>query len=221
MFTGIVEGLGTITGIRPAGSGRRLSLVADFVLNQTKIGDSIAVSGACLTVVSISEKQLDADVSAETLQKTILGRIKIGERINIERALRLSDRLGGHLVTGHVDGIGTIAGRNSDGNSISMTINIPQVLSRYIIAKGSVAVDGVSLTVSNCFENSFDLSIIPHTAQVTTIGLRKIGDTVNIETDMIGKYVERFISPAAPIGKNSSAKASQIDLNFLEKTGFF
>ncbi len=221
MFTGIVEGLGTITGIRPAGSGSRLSLVADFVLNQTKIGDSIAVSGACLTVVSISEKRFDADVSAETLQKTILGRTKIGERINIERALRLSDRLDGHLVTGHVDGIGAIAGRNSDGNAISMTINIPQVLSRYIIAKGSVAVDGVSLTVSNCFENSFDVNIIPHTTQVTTIGLRKIGDTVNIETDMIGKYVERFISPAATIEKNSSAKASHIDLNFLEKTGFF
>lgn len=221
MFTGIVEGLGTITGTRPVGSGRRLSLVADFALNQTKIGDSIAVSGTCLTVVSISEKRFDADVSAETLQKTILGRTKIGERINIERALRLSDRLDGHLVTGHVDGIGAIAGRNSDGSAISMTINISPVLSRYIIAKGSVAVDGVSLTVNNCFENSFDLSIIPHTARVTTLGLRKTGDTVNIETDMIGKYVERFVSPAAPIGENSSAKASRIDLNFLEKTGFF
>ncbi len=221
MFTGIIEGLGTITGIRPAGSGSRLSLVADFALNQTKIGDSIAVNGACLTVVSISEKRFDADVSAETLQKTILGRIKIGERINIERALRLSDRLDGHLVTGHVDGIGAIAARNFDGNAISMTINISPVLSRYIIAKGSVAMDGVSLTVNNCFENSFDLSIIPHTARVTTLGLKKTGDTVNIETDMIGKYVERFISPAAPIGKNSSGKASHIDLNFLEKTGFF
>jgi riboflavin synthase len=221
MFTGIVEGFGTITGIRPTGSGRRLSFAADFVLNQTKIGDSISVSGACLTVVSISGMRFDADVSAESIQKTTLGRAKIGKRINIERALRLSDRLDGHLVTGHVDGIGTIADRNSDGSTIRLTINIPEGLSRYIIAKGSVAVDGVSLTVNNCFKNRFDLSIIPHTAQETTLGRRKPGDAVNIETDMIGKYVERFISPATVVEENSRAKASHIDLNFLEKTGFF
>lgn len=221
MFTGIVEGIGTITGIRSAGAGKRFSFTADFALYQTRIGDSISVSGACLTAIPVSEKRFDADVSAETLQKTTLGKARIGHRVNLERALRLSDRLGGHLVTGHVDGIGTIADKRSDGHALRLSIQAPVDLLRYIIAKGSVAVDGVSLTVNSCFENRFDVSIIPHTAGVTTIGLRKTGDPINVETDMIGKYVQRLISTPKALPEDNAGKASQIDLKFLEKVGFF
>ncbi len=221
MFTGIVEGIGTITGIRPAGAGSRVSVSADFALDQTRIGESISVSGACLTAISVSKSRFDADVSAETLQKTTLGHAKVGRRVNLERALRLSDRLGGHLVTGHVDGVGTVAEKISDGHALRLTIRVTSDLLRYIVAKGSIAVDGVSLTVNGCLENSFDVSVIPHTAGVTTIGLKNAGDPVNVETDMIGKYVHRLISaPPASAGDNSG-NTSKIDLNFLNKAGFY
>ena len=185
MFTGIIEGFGTIREIRPEGQGKRMTVDADFFLEQTKIGDSISVSGACLTVVMIDDKRFTVDVSPETLAKTTFGSAKIGDRVNLERALRLSDRIDGHLVSGHIDGIGTVTLKQNIGNAIIVSFKVPEFISHYMIQKGSVAVDGISLTINNCGNDSFDISIIPHTAKLTTIGFKKAGDLVNIETDMI------------------------------------
>jgi len=217
MFTGIIEGLGTITELRQSGQGKRLALEADFVLDHTKIGDSISVSGACLTVVAIEGKCFKVDVSPETLARTTFGRSKIGDRVNLERALRLSGRIDGHLVSGHIDGMGTIKHKKNTGNAVIVTIGVPESLSRYMIKKGSVAVDGISLTINNCGRDSFDVSIIPHTAKLTTIGFNKVGDLVNIETDMIGKYVERFVTERQ---YNDKETGKSVDMEFLAKTGF-
>lgn len=217
MFTGIIEGLGTITELRQSDQGKRLAVEADFVLDHTKIGDSISVSGACLTVVAIEGKCFKVDVSPETLAMTTFGRSKVGDRVNIERALRLSDRIDGHLVSGHIDGMGTIKNKTNAGNAMIVTIGVPESLSRYMIKKGSVAVDGISLTINNLSLGSFDVSIIPHTAKMTTMGFSKVGDRVNIETDMIGKYVERF---TAERQYNDKETGKTVDMEFLTKTGF-
>jgi riboflavin synthase len=220
MFTGIIEGLGTIKAIQPAEQGKRFTVEADFVLDQTKIGDSIAVSGACLTAVAVEGKRFAVDVSPETLTKTTFGKAGIGERVNLERALRLSDRLDGHLVSGHIDGTGIIKQKTSAGNAIVVTLGVPEPLARYMIIKGSVAVDGISLTINTCDRDSFEVSIIPHTAKATTIGFKNVGSVVNIETDMIGKYVERFMTESRhPEGKKDTGESS-IDKEFLAKTGF-
>jgi len=219
MFTGIIEGLGTITGIRPTGEGRRIAINAGFSLEGTKIGDSIAVNGACLTAVLVSKTQFEVDVSPETLDKTTLKNAKIGNRTNIERALRLSDRLDGHLVSGHIDGTGQITHKTRHGNAILVGFAVVKSLARYMIPKGSVAVDGISLTINNCDSNGFEVSIIPHTADITSIGIKNVGETVNIETDMIGKYVEKFLAnPEEQDKKESSGKP--VDMEFLLKTGF-
>ncbi|GAB6907011.1 Riboflavin synthase [Desulfosarcina cetonica] len=220
MFTGIIEGLGTIAAIQPSGAGSRMVIASDFDLQDSRIGDSIAVNGACLTAVTRQNRQFSVDVSPETLKRTVLGKIKIGERVNLERALKLSDRLDGHLVSGHVDGVGILQERKTLSNAIIITYRVPSALTRYMIEKGSVAVDGTSLTINRLDATTFDVSIIPHTAALTTIGRKKIGDAVNIETDMIGKYVERFVTgrmsrdPAAP------DTAGGIDMAFLAKSGF-
>lgn len=215
MFTGIIEGLGNVAGIRPSGPGKRFTVEADFLLDGTGIGDSIAVNGACLTAVTIDGGRFEADVSPETLDKTVFGRIRIGDRVNLERALRLSDRLDGHLVSGHVDGVGTLRSRRVLGNAILITIAVPTSLGRYLIQKGSVAVDGVSLTINACGPDYFEVSIIPHTAMLTTIGFKKPGDSVNIETDLIGKYVERFLQ-----GKSTENAGRGLDMQFLAEKGF-
>jgi len=220
MFTGIIEGLGIIEAMRSAGQGKRLTIEADFVLDQTKIGDSIAVNGACLTVVKISGKKFEADLSAETLAVSTFNKAKRGDRLNLERAMRLSDRIDGHLVSGHVDGIGVIKKLEKSGNSIMVTVSVPEALSRYMIHKGSVAIDGISLTINACEPESFAASIIPHTARLTTIGMKKEGDPVNIETDMIGKYVERFTGGASMNNGEKKQIASGIDMEFLAKSGF-
>ena len=220
MFTGIIEGLGTITAIRPSNQGKRLLIDTGFPLDQTKIGDSIAVSGVCVTVVMVGGKRFEVDLSPETLAKTTFGMAKIGDRVNLERALRLSDRIDGHLVSGHIDGIGSVQQRKTIGNAIIVVIGVPEFLSRYMIAKGSVAVDGISLTINNRAKDCFDVSIIPHTAKLTTIGFKKAGDYVNIETDMIGKYIENFIveKPANNIKKETGQPP--VDMQLLAKTGF-
>lgn len=220
MFTGIIEGLGTITAIRPSNQGKRLLIDAGFPLDQTKIGDSIAVSGVCVTVVMVGGKRFEVDLSPETLAKTTFGMAKIGDRVNLERALRLSDRIDGHLVSGHIDGIGSVQQKKTIGNAIIVVIGVPEFLSRYMIAKGSVAVDGISLTINNRAKDCFDVSIIPHTAKLTTIGFKKAGDYVNIETDMIGKYIENFIveKPANNIKKETGQPP--VDMQLLAKTGF-
>jgi riboflavin synthase len=218
MFTGIIEGLGTITGLRPSGQGSRIIVESDARLEGTRIGDSIAVNGACLTAVTLSGNRFGVDVSPETLARTTLGKARIGERVNLERALRLSDRLDGHLVSGHVDGMGVLRQRLPRGNALMVTIGIPAQLSRYLIEKGSVAVDGISLTVNDCGKDSFSVSIIPHTAGLTTIGFKPLHAPVNIEVDMIGKYVEKFLIRGA--GSKETTGKSAIDRDFLTKTGF-
>lgn len=220
MFTGIIEGLGTLSGIRPADQGKRLTIDADYTLDQTKIGDSIAVNGACLTVVKINLKRFEVDLSPETMEVSTFGAAKQGDRVNLERAMRLSDRIDGHLVLGHVDGIGIIQERKSIGNAVMVSIGIPEDLSRYMIHKGSVAIDGISLTINACEPARITVSIIPHTAEKTTIGMKQNGDPVNIETDMIGKYVERFTqTDLVPSGKKTK-KSTAIDMEFLAKSGF-
>jgi riboflavin synthase len=222
MFTGIIEGLGTITAIRPDGAGSRMTLQSDFNLDQTRIGDSIAVNGACLTAVTISGRRFEVDLSPESLSTTTFGAARQGDRVNLERALRLSDRLDGHLVSGHVDAVGAIQARETLGNAILITITAPVLITGYLIRKGSVAVDGVSLTVNVCDEKGFQVSIIPHTAGLTTVGLKKVGDRVNLETDLIGKYVERFTMPAPDREDHQADGAGRggIDMHLLTKTGF-
>ena len=220
MFTGIIEGLGTVSAIASSGPGKRLAIESDFALDQTKIGDSLSVSGACLTVVKLQVKRFEVDVSPETLTKTTFGNVKMGDRVNLERALRLSDRLDGHLVSGHIDGLGTLQHRERIGNAILVTIGASKAITRYMIAKGSVAVDGISLTINSSSDNKFGVSIIPHTAKITTIGIKRIGDPVNIETDMIGKYVERFLNQPGSGKSQAMSGNSGIDMDFLAKTGF-
>ena len=211
--------MGKISGIRSVGEGRRIAIEADFSLADSNIGDSIAVNGACLTAVSIAGSRFEVDVSPESIDKTTLKNIKIGERVNIERALRLSDRLDGHLVSGHIDGTARIIHKARKANAILIGFSISESLARYIIPKGSVAIDGISLTVNQCNEHGFEISIIPHTAQITTIGIKNIGDTVNIETDVIGKYVEKFLSNKKEPGKHAPGE-KPVDMEFLLKTGF-
>lgn len=219
MFTGIIEGMGKITGIRTAGQGMRLAVHAEFPLTGSKIGDSIAVNGACLTAVKIAAQDFEVDVSPETLDKTVLKQIRIGDPVNIERALRLSDRIDGHLVSGHIDGTGRILHKTRQGNAIVVGIAVAESLTRDMIPKGSVAVDGISLTINAIHDDGFAVSIIPHTADITTIGIKGNGAAVNIETDMIGKYVKKFLAGmSAPEAGKSSAKP--VDMEFLLKTGF-
>lgn len=217
MFTGIIEGMGTIEGSRSNGCGAQLVITADFRLEGTRIGDSIAVNGACLTVVSLHERRFTVDVSPETNTRTILGSAHIGDRVNLERAMRLSDRLDGHLVSGHVDGIGRLERRETVDNAVLLTFSAPPELLRYMIIKGSVTVDGVSLTINHCDQNGFQVSIIPHTAQLTTVGSKRVGQTVNLETDIIGKYVERFVTGNM---ETTLRKTKGIDLELLAESGF-
>ena len=181
MFTGIIEEIGVVREISPS----HLTISAEKVLKGTKPGDSIALNGACLTVVAISRNRFDADISAETLKRTTFAGIKNGDRVNLERALRLSDRIDGHLVSGHIDGIGSILDKKSIGESIAITVGVAESLSRYMISKGSVAVDGISLTINSCRKDSFEVNIIPHTAKLTALGFRKVGDPVNIEVKQV------------------------------------
>lgn len=217
MFTGIIEGLGAITAVRPAGSGKRLTVAADFNLSGSRVGDSISVSGACLTAVAIAGRQFEVDVSPETLARTTLGSVRVGERVNLERALRLSDRIDGHLVSGHTDGTGTIDTREAAGNAVIVTVAVAEALTRYMIIKGSVAVDGVSLTINRLDLDRFSVSIIPHTAALTTIGLKQTGESVNIEVDLIGKYVEKFLTSQSG---RPPRPPSGVSMELLAKAGY-
>lgn len=218
MFTGIIEGLGTLEVVKPGGQSMQLGVAADFELEGTKLGDSIAVNGACLTVVRLQGRRFHVDVSPETVSKTTFADAKTGERVNLERALRLSDRLDGHLVSGHVDGMGTLTRRETLANAMLLTFSVPPRIGRYMIKKGSVAVDGVSLTINDCDAAHFQVSIIPHTAALTTIGKKTVGAAVNIETDMIGKYVERFVS--GRLKSEDKPGHNGIDKNLLVRSGF-
>jgi len=217
MFTGIIEGLGRVAAIRSSGQGKRLTVEADFDLAGIKVGDSIAVSGACLTAVQIAARRFEVDVSPETLARTTLGAARVGERVNLERSLRLSDRIDGHLVSGHIDDTGVIDGREAAGNAVIVAVAVPAELTRYMILKGSVAVDGISLTINSLEPDRFTVSIIPHTAGLTTIGFKREGERVNIETDMIGKYVEKFISAKQD---HPGPTPSGVTVDLLAKAGY-
>ncbi|MDX9835314.1 MAG: riboflavin synthase [Desulfobulbus sp.] len=216
MFTGIIQGLGTLVEKRSAGGGMIFVLEADFDLTDPQEGESIAVNGACLTARDIHGRRFIVDVSQESLSRTGLDRLQTGSRVNLERALRLSDRLGGHLVSGHVDAQARVEQRRSAGDFTLFTFSLDPGLTKYIIEKGSVAIDGVSLTVNSCEHRSFSVSIIPHSLQWTTLGRLRAGDLVNVEVDMIGKYVEKMLvrKPA------ETAAVGRMNPGFLAEHGF-
>ena len=195
MFTGIIQATGRVTRSEPRGGDLRLGIVApDLDTSDVALGDSVAVSGCCLTVVAREGDTLAFDISNESLALTTLGDLGVGDRVNLEKALRLSDRLGGHLVSGHVDGIGSIVSVEPDARSQRWVIEAPSALARYVAAKGSVCVDGVSLTVNTMDGARFGVNLIPHTVEQTTFGDRRVGDRVNLEIDMLARYVERMLA---------------------------
>jgi len=194
MFTGIIQGKGTLIEKRHSGGGMLFTIEADFDLTEPEEGESIACNGVCLTAKVIGGRRFVVDVSPESLSRTNLGRLTVGKAMNLERALRLSDRLGGHLVSGHVDATTVVKQRKPAGDFVLFSFEIPNGLGRYIIEKGSITIDGISLTVNYCDNAVFSVSIIPHTLEVTTLGGLKSGDCVNIEVDLIGKYVEKLLS---------------------------
>lgn len=218
MFTGLIEGTGKLKTLEPRGKDMRLSIQASFDLEGFQTGESVAVDGVCLTAVSWQARAFTVDVSQETLSRSTLGQRSAGDEVNLERALRLGDRLGGHLVNGHVDGKARVMARKQRGDSLVFVFEVVAELGRYIIEKGSVAVNGVSLTVNRCDEKSFDVNIVPHTARWTTIGTWRVGDEVNIEVDIIGKYVERFVRT---MQEGDSPSTGGVDRGFLAKHGFF
>jgi riboflavin synthase len=199
MFTGIIQTVGTIARLEQHGGDVRLTIAADdFGFDDVAIGDSICVSGVCLTAIELSGTTFAADVSNETLSCTTLGALRIGARVNLEKSLRPMDRLGGHLVSGHVDGVGTVTSITPDARSQRWMFELPPALARYVAAKGSVCVDGVSLTVNEVDDNRFGVNLIPHTIEVTTFRDKQVGDNVNIEVDLIARYVERLATADAP-----------------------
>ena len=216
MFTGLVEGLGRVIRFENQGTEARLGIVPEFSWSEKKLGESIAVNGVCLTVENWEEKAFFVDVSRETLSHSNLGRLRLQQTVNLERALRLSDRLGGHLVTGHVDGLGKILQKQNRGPFIGFKIQFPDFLRPFIVQKGSIAIDGISLTVNEVREKTFDLTIIPHTLAQTTLAGMKEGAEVNLETDIIGKYVHQFLS----FQKTEAATASKVNSDFLKEHGF-
>jgi len=215
MFCGIVEEMGAVTSMEKTLAGMRMTILASTVMGDLKIGDSISVNGTCLTVVTRGERDFAVEVSPETLSVTTLGHLTAGAPVNLERAMKLNERIGGHLVAGHVDGVGTIRGRRQEGNAIFFTIEAPSEILRYCVVKGSITVDGISLTVNEISDHSFSVAIIPHTAKVTTLGLKQVNDTVNLESDLIGKYVERLLQERSQLPKSSVV----IDKDYLQKRG--
>lgn len=215
MFTGLIEDLGTVRELRKSADSVRLTVATGIAMTELELGESIAVNGICLTVVSFGDGQFSADVSPETVSCSTLSALASGSRVNLERALRFGARLGGHLVSGHVDIVGTVVALVRDGNAYRFTFQLPVEVNRYVVEKGSVAIDGISLTVNSVTEDTFSVAIIPHTLAETTLKDRQVGSRVNIETDIIGKYVERLLSPAS-----GGEKRSPVDLEFLAKHGF-
>lgn len=197
MFTGIIEAVGTVTGLEKRGGDVRLAIDGgEFDLSSAVIGDSIAVNGCCLTVIQLDERVFSADVSRESLGLTTLGALERGSRVNLERALTLAKPLGGHLVTGHVDGIGTVESRTDDGRSVRFRLRAPEALARYLARKGSICVDGVSLTVNEVDGATFGVNIVPHTMEATVFGAYRQGASVNLEVDIVARYLERLVGAA-------------------------
>jgi riboflavin synthase len=194
MFTGLVQAKGAVSELRPEGPGKRLTIAAAEIASAESIGASIAVNGCCLTIVELNDERMMFEAGPETLSRTNLGRLKAGDFVNLERSLRMGDPLGGHLVTGHIDAVGTVDARYDEADWSTMWFRVPARLSRQIASKGSIAVDGVSLTLVDVELERFSVQLIPHTLAVTTLGDYRVGDQVNIETDLIAKYVETQLS---------------------------
>jgi riboflavin synthase len=223
VFTGIVAGMGTVRRLTRRGDGAQLEIGADLDLDDVRIGDSICVSGVCLTATALGGFVFSADVSAETFSRTTLNSTGAGDRVNLEPALRLGDRLGGHMVLGHVDGVGKILEKTSRSGSVVFGFEVDPGLGRYIVAKGSIAVDGISLTVNHCGKNRFYVNIIPHTAAGTTLGFKAVSDSVNVETDILARYLEKLIFAGKETGNGTADKkdaAGGIDLDLLARHGF-
>lgn len=212
MFTGIVEELGVVQALERGLQSAVLTVLARRVIKGMNVGDSITVNGVCLTVVRLTDQGFAVDVGPETLRVTTLGGLAPGDGVNLERAMRVGDRLGGHLVSGHVEAVGRVASRAPDGNAINLTIEAPREIMRYCVGKGSITIDGVSLTITSLTEKTFGVMIIPHTAEVTNLGLKPPGSLVNLEPDLIAKYVERLLT-------GGDAKAEKVDAEFLRKRG--
>jgi len=195
------------------GREKRLTLEIPTDLTDLKLGDSININGVCLTVVEKKEQAIGIDLSLETLGKTILGKLKEGDKVNFERALRLNDRLGGHIVTGHIDGVGVILEKRRERDFIDLRVRIPSSISRYVVQKGSVAIDGISLTVNQCQGEEIQITLIPYTIEKTTLIDKKVGDQVNVEADILGKYVEKMLDRGV-------GESKKVDLPFLKEHGF-
>ncbi len=213
MFTGLVEDIGEIQKSARRSNGLELTVMCGIPTADITLGESIAVDGVCLTVTGTASRGFTVDVSSESIARSTLGKKKAGHRVNIERALRLSDRLGGHLVTGHIDGIVAITGIERKGDFTQFSFTAPHIILKYIVEKGSVAIDGISLTVNQCSDRDFSIMIIPHTLEQTTLSSRRIGEQVNIENDIVGKYIEKFIL-------NDDTAQNGISREFLEKFNF-
>lgn len=214
MFTGIIEEIGTVKNIQRNGINSFIVIEAKKVLEDVHLGDSIAVNGVCLTVTKTDGSIFQADVMNETLSRSSLGELRQGSKVNLERAMAANGRFGGHIVSGHIDGTGTITDIVNDGIAIWYTISANADIMRYIVEKGSIAIDGISLTVARVTDRDFSLSVIPHTAEMTILSTKSKGERVNLENDIIGKYVEKLMKPA------EKSQNSGIDMSFLSKNGF-
>ncbi|MDF2841147.1 MAG: ribE [Clostridia bacterium] len=215
MFTGLVEEIGIVRSIKKSAKSARITIQADKVLEGIKLGDSISTNGVCLTATEFSTNSFTVDVMAETIRRSNLKDFSPGQEVNLERALRLGDRLGGHIVSGHIDGMGKIVNYQNEDNAVWITISSDAEILKYIVQKGSIAIDGVSLTVAYVDDNVFKVSIIPHTKDATTLLRRKIGDAVNLECDIVGKYIEKLLGV-----KEQAPKNQGISFNFLSENGF-
>ena len=216
MFTGIVEEVGTIRSVVSGGSSGEIAINARTVLENTKIGDSIAVNGVCLTVTKMTDGGFTADVMPETLRRSNLGRLHIGDSVNLERAMAADGRFGGHIVSGHIDGVGTVAEMKRESNAVWVKISAASEILRLIVEKGSIAIDGISLTVAEVTNRDFSVSIIPHTGNETTLLKKQIGNRVNLENDIVGKYVEKLLQSKSVPSKTES----KITMEFLREHGF-
>ncbi len=219
MFTGIIEDIGDIKSIKHEGDSAVLVIHSSKIMDDVKLGDSIAVNGVCLTARSISGNEFTADVMAETLRRSSLGALKPGSKVNLERAMQLGGRFGGHIVSGHIDGTGTIVSMKREANAVWVEISADSKILKLIIEKGSITIDGISLTVAYVDDKVFKVSVIPHTASETTLLMKKVGDIVNLENDTIGKYVEKLLQPFNEQSSRKNDKKS-VSLETLIESGF-
>lgn len=215
LFTGIIEELGKVKQVVSGDAWGQIEITGEKVLEGTRLGDSIAVNGVCLTVTRIQGKSFTADVMAETMRRSNLGSLKLGDMVNLERAMAADGRFGGHMVSGHIDGTGVICKMNQEGNAVWVTVDAPEDIMRLIVEKGSIAIDGISLTVAKEAAGAFQVSIIPHTGEETTLLKKKAGDVVNLENDIVGKYVDKLIR-----NEQEEEKSQGLTLDFLKQHGF-